>query len=417
MKHNSKIHLEENRIHLREEPDGDEAVSFQKKENKRTKKASLILILFLIWVGVFLCSLLFINTYDQFFFSLADWTGDVSENIQNFFTFLTGKGHSGGIDGLFYQYLVVALVGAGLSACGAVFQGSFKNVLAGPSTMGVMSGGTLGCIIYLLLFAGTSANGLAAAGNQVIAAAENRSFPEQYMAQIFILAGCFGAIALVLGISAAAGKGNVSPSAMVVAGMVFSTVVGNFNMLAQYFMIAKNPADTRIDTLQSMMMGNFNAVGSPLVLLMMAVPILVCIVILLLMGGKLNLLALGEEETVAMGLDAARIRTLMILAGTILTAVVVAFCGHVGFVGFMVPLIARRLTGPDMRKLIPVSALTGAILLTVIFDAARFLAMTDSLNVITSAIGAVVMTAALFRKKGEKNHAAYKGAGTGHMER
>lgn len=422
--------FQNNRIHIHTDPENagplEHAGKHKKKPadeknlwqpGRKSRKMSFIWILFLVWLGIFLLSLFFIVSYRQGFFTIAYWLESVSGNIQSFFALLTGYGADNAVGKTLCQYLCIAFAGAGLAACGAVFQGTFRNVLAGPSTMGVMSGGTLGCTL-LLAFAGpVTQAGVVADANDALEASRQIGFWQQYQMSFAILIGCFGAVALVLGVSVLAGKGKVSPSALIVAGTVLSTVIGNVNMLIQYFIVEKNPSDPRIDTIRDVMMGSFNNATTPAVVAMMGIPIGICLVILLLISGRLNLLAMGEDEATVMGLNVPRCRNIMILVGTVITAAVVSFCGHIGFLGFMVPLVGRKVAGPDMKRLLPASMLLGAILLTLIFDLARFLTLTDSINIITSPIGAFVLLVVLLRKKGARQNGTVKAAGPADLER
>lgn len=357
---------------------------------------TLIPVLVLVLVVLFFFSLLFIVPYRQWSFSLAYLFESVRGRFAQLYAFFTGASSEFGVT--VYQYLAVSLAGAALAACGAIFQGSFRNVLAGPSTMGVMAGGTLGCLLYLLLF--TSASGAAAYTTADLDAWAARSFFQTYQRQIFTLLGCFGGVALVLGVGTAAGRGRLSAPAMVLSGTVFSAITREIGQLIQYYMILKDPADPRIDAVSDLMMGSFNGINGWQPLLLMGVPIVLCLGVLLLLRRRMNLLLMSEDEALTIGVNIRAYRYVMVAAGTVLTAVVVAFCGHIGFLGFMIPLVGRRLVGPDMARLLPVSLLVGAILLTLVFDAAYIAGMTDYLNVFTSAIGGAVMLVTLLRKGG-----------------
>jgi iron complex transport system permease protein len=179
-------------------------------------------------------------------------------------------------------------------------------------------------------------------------------------------------------------------------------------MVIQYYIILKDPTDTRVEEIQDLMMGSFNDVTTGRTILLMAVPIVLCLALLLALRGKLELLGLGEEAE-TMGVPVARYRNLTILLGTVLTAVVVAFCGRLGFLGFMIPLVGRKLVGPGLRKLLPVSLLIGSILLTVVFDVAYICGLTDYLNLFTSSIGCTVMLVTLLCRKGGQGNDAFPG--------
>lgn len=232
-----------------------------------------IVLFFLFWL-----SLLLIVPYQQFHMTPAWFFEHIQDRFVQLYAFLTGSSSDFGIT--VYQYLAVMLVGAALAACGCVFKGSFRNELAGPSTMGVMAGGTLGLLIYLLLFA--SSDGLIAYGQADLTAWAGRSLVEVYGRQIFTLLGCCASVAVVLLVATAAGRGHLSSSAMILSGTVLSTLTGSVSKLLQYYMILSDPADPRIDTLRDVSMGNFNSINSATTLLLLAAPLLVCMAVLLL---------------------------------------------------------------------------------------------------------------------------------------
>lgn len=375
---------------------------FQKQEKRNAHRIRLIWILAIIWVGLYFGSIMLHFDYYlagsgmDMYNTPAHILKTIVDSMQRSIYLFSGGGDPKNIDMTYYRYLAIALAGAALSACGAVFQGTLKNVFAGPSTMGVMAGGSAGCMFYLLVFQGS----VSAVGNTVMSYVWS-----QYSQQLCTLAGCFGGVSLILLVSTFVGRGRVSSTSMVIAGSVFTAVINNLMMAAQYVMIARNPDDGRIQDLRELMMGNFTNMGSLPALLMMGIPILICLVLLISNSAKLNVLSFGEEEAAVMGINVQRCKTLMLLAGAILTAMVVSFCGQIGFLGFMMPLIARKLVGPDLKKLLPISMMAGAILLTVIYDVALMLSLSSYLNTITSPIGCAVMLIVLFKKGGGQKNA------------
>lgn len=398
---------QEQRIHLRES--GDETSLFREKEKKREKKWSVVTILFFAYAGVFFASLLFLVEYSagaRWQFSFAYMLRIIRQNIQNLYEFIIGNGAPGGINFQIIRYLIVGLVGASLAACGALLQGTFRNVLAGPSTLGVQSGGTLGNMIYVLFFCTTTGETVVYRFRDMQQIAAESTFWDRNLQQLLVFAGCLFAVVLVLGISTIAGKGKVSSSAMILAGTIFSSVIGSFCALIQYYIILKNPSDSRITTLRSLSMGSLDRAYSMEHFVSMAVILIPCMVILALLSGKMNLLALGEVPAAAMGMNVRRYKMIMMLVSTLMTAVVTAYVGHIGFIGFMVPQITRRLSGPDFRRIFPASLAVGAVLLTLIYDAARVAGMTDSLNLFTSVIGSIAMLYVLLKKRGGQADAA-----------
>ncbi len=387
-----KRSLSNNKIHLRAAQAEEETRQLREEEQKRGGRLPVTAVLAILLFFLFWGSLLLVVPYRQWTFSPAWIFESVRTRFEQLYRFLFGEYTAFSIT--VWQYLAIMLVGAALAACGTIFQGSFRNVLAGPSTMGVMSGGSLGCLLYLvLIWEETGSEGLWG----------------RYAQPFCTLIGCFAGVALVLVVATAAGRGRLSPSAMVLSGTVFSTVTQSFSKLIQYYIILKDPTDVRIELIQSLMMGSLDRVTSGTTVLMMGIPILLCLGGLLVLSGRLNLLSMGEEEALTMGVNVPAYRYLMIGIGTVLTAVVVAFCGHVGFLGFMIPLVGRKLVGPDMRRLLPVCMLLGAILLMAVFDIAYIAGLAGYLNLFTSSIGSIVMIVVLFSRKEGAERAAFPG--------
>lgn len=394
------------RIHLKES--GDEVSIFQENERRRNKKPGIVGFLFLVYVLVFLFSLLFLVEYNTnsavLKFSTAYVLRIIRMNFDNLYNYIMGNGAPGGISFVIRRYLIVGLVGASLAACGALLQGTFRNVLAGPSTMGVQSGGTLGNMIYVLFFCTSTEIITVYQYDEMVEIAETSSFFERNLQQLLVIGGSLFGILFVVGIAVIAGKGKVSSSAMILAGTVFSSVIGSFCSIIQYYIIIKDPLDPRIEQMRSLSMGSMNRAYSLEHLISMAVILLPCIFILGLFSGKMNILAFGEEAAQTMGMNVRFYRLVMIGASTLMTAVVTAYVGQIGFIGFMVPQVTRRIVGPDFRRLFPASVVCGALLLTVIYDVARVIGLTDSMNLLTSIMGSIVMMLVILNKKGGPRH-------------
>ena len=384
----------ENRIRLRSSP--GETSDFLHSERKRGRALPTAAVLGIILFFLLVISLLFTVSYKDWVFSPAWIFESVKRRLEQLYLFFFAGGSPIGVT--VYQYLAVVLTGAGLAACGAILQSSFRNVLAGPSTMGVMSGGSLGFILFLILFqsAGTEVTYTVAD----LAAYSSRGFFEVYGQQLCTFAGGIGGVALILAVATLAGRGKLSASAMIISGTVFASLIGNISMIIQYYLIKNDPSDARIDAIRNLMMGSLNNITSWQHVVLLAVPILICFALLLFISGKLNALSLGEDEALTMGVDIRKLRYGTVAVTGIISAVVIAFCGHIGFLGFMAPLIGRKLIGPNMRVLLPNCMLLGAILLTVIFNVAYFFGLTGYLNLFTSVIGCIVMLVTLLSKKG-----------------
>ena len=360
------------------------------------RRLSLCALLAVVLFFLFWCSLLLAVPYRDFVWSPAWIFTSVRRRAAELYRFLFAGGSPFGVS--VWQMLAVVLTGAALSACGGALKGSFRNAMAGPSTMGVMAGGSLGMLLYLLLFVSDSASTTVAVFDADAYAAQG--FFALYGRQLFTLLGCLLGTGLILAVAFAAGRGRLSAPAMIVSGTVFSVLIQNFSALIQYFMIVKNPDDPRIEAIRDLMMGSFNGVTTGLSVLLLGVPILLCLLVLLLLSPRLDLLSLDEAEAISMGFPVRRYRLALVVISTVLTAVVVAFCGHIGMLGFMVPLLGRKLSGPGLRRQMPVNMLLGAILLVLIYDAATVAGLTDYLNLFTSGIGCVVMLCMLLSGRG-----------------
>ena len=121
---------------------------------------------------------------------------------------------------------------------------------------------------------------------------------------------------------------------------------------------------------------------------MMAPPILAGILVMVLLSGYLNILSLGDEEARTLGIHATTYRLIFILASTLISALTVVIAGAVGWVGLIIPHIARMLVGPDNTTLLPVSALLGAGYLIVVDDVARLaFAFELPIGIVTALVG------------------------------
>jgi iron complex transport system permease protein len=281
------------------------------------------------------------------------------------------------------QYMIVALVGAALAVSGAVYQGAFRNALASPTTLGVETGGVLGGMIFIMVFFTDEQYGTMTASET----SGSADFLVNYGLTLFILIGCFFMVAVVLGASRILGRGKYSTLGLILSGVIFSGGVGEVLGLIQYSMLQKNMYDTRVYAMRYLMMGTFTKAFTPQQLLMMGVPVLLGIAFILLMRGKLNLLVFGEDEAKTMGINVGLIRNVTVAVVTVLTAVVITYCGMIGFVGFIIPHMTRRIVGPDFHYMLPASALIGSIIMMVIFNIAMAVGWAANINLMTSLVG------------------------------
>jgi iron complex transport system permease protein len=260
---------------------------------------------------------------------------------------------------------LAALVGASLAAAGVAFQSLLRNDLADPYIVGVSAGASVGAEAVLL----SASGGLWLGGWGVPAAA-------------------FGsALAAMLAVySLARRHGRVAVTSLLLAGVVISAFLSG---IATLMLQLGPPQDTQ------------HILGRLLGSLQDATPTQCGIVLLVFCLGSLvlfaearamNVFALGEDSARHLGIETERFKAILIVTGTLLTAVTVAFAGIIGFVGLMVPHIARRLAGtPDHRRVLPL-ALPGGAILMVWADTLARTAMPDGrelpVGVITAFLGA-----------------------------
>lgn len=271
------------------------------------------------------------------------------------------------------RLLLCILVGACLSASGAAYQGLFRNPMVSPDILGVSTGASVGACIAILLSAPT--------------------LVVQLSAFIFGIVS----VLLVIGIASAVGKGNPQTLIMILAGMVMSSVFNAFNTLIRYIAIDVDDklADITFWTMGSFAKsGNFANVGILLVLFLISgVP-------LLLIRWRINVLAFGEEEAAAMGVDTRKIRMIIIVCATMMTASSIALIGNVGWVGMTLPHITRLMVGPNYKILLPTTMLSGALFLVIVDNIARGAAASEiPIGVLTALIGAPIFIFLIFKGK------------------
>jgi iron complex transport system permease protein len=331
--------------------------------------------------------------------SLAWYLEMVVQNIATFGTWATG-GETSSTRLLFIQYIIVALVGSALALSGAVYQGAFRNALASPSTLGVQSGGVLGGTLFVLFAMRDDGTNLFADESPRLLARFGLSFS--------ILLGCLFMVAAVsLAARAFSRSGRMSTLVLVLCGMVFAGGVAEILGLIQYRMMVTNTFDNRTYALRYMLMGSFQGVYTPMHLALISIPVCAAGAVIMAMRGRLNLIVFGEDEARSMGVRVPLIRNLTVGVVTLLTAVVLSFCGMIGFVGLIVPHVARRMVGPDFNYLIPASALLGAASMMLVFHIASALGLATNINMMTSLVGGILFFCMLlyYRRRGHADWA------------
>lgn len=257
------------------------------------------------------------------------------------------------------RVLAAMLVGAALATAGASYQVLFRNPLVSPDILGVSSGAALGavCGIFLSL--------------PVIAI------------QGFAFLGGMGAVVLVIFVAQAV-RGVDQTLVLVLTGVVMGALAGAATSLLK---VMADPYD-QLPAITFWLLGSL-ASTTQLDLGPVLPAVLVGLVPLILLRWRINLLSLGDDEARALGVDAPRLRLLVIAAATLITASVVAIAGVVGWVGLVIPHIARMLVGPSFATLLPVAAILGAGYLLLVDTLCRTLATIEiPLGILTAVLGA-----------------------------
>ena len=270
--------------------------------------------------------------------------------------------------------LCALLSGASLSLCGAAMQGLLRNPLADGSTMGVSTGASLGAVLALAF--GVSIPGLPDAG-------------AMGMAMLF----AFGSLLLILALAYTLDR-SFSTHSIILIGMVYSMFASALMNIAITF------SGEKIKSITFWTMGSlaYKTYKDALILL---VALTVCGAVLIRSSRALNAFALGEDNARHVGVNVKGVKLTVLIAVSVLIGVCVSIGGTIGFVGLVMPHIARMLVGPNHRRLLPVSMYLGAIFLLLADLVARTLLGSRQLpiGVVTSIFGAITFVVIFYRTR------------------
>ena len=355
--------------------------NLHKRSILQTSRAAFWLSLLILLVFLFF-SLLFAVSVGAVKIPIARVYGVIAENIKNWVLhFFNGQAFtpvSGTVgDVVWYirmpRLIQAMAIGLGLSVCGVIMQAVVKNPLAEPYVLGISSGASLGATMAVLLGVGASL------GTNSVG-----------------IVACIGAFAISIGVVAISNIGGRSNSIkLLLAGMALSSVCSAFSSLIVYFAHDKEG----IETITYWMMGSM--AGADWQRVGLIVPIAICGVLFFCTQSRtLNLMLLGDESAITLGKDLHRWRQLYLLVSSMIVGFAVYCAGMIGFVGLVVPHVMRMLYGTDHRRLVPASALGGAILLTWADIGCRTLipGMELPIGLLTSIIGAPWFIVLMVRK-------------------
>ena len=255
------------------------------------------------------------------------------------------------------RVLSVLLVGAALSVAGASYQGMFKNPLVSPDLLGASAGAGLGACLALLW-----------------------SLPNE-MVQLFAFVGGMAAVGMAVWLNGFVKSDPIL--GLILGGILVSTLFQSGTSLIK-FMADSND---KLPSITFWLMGSFASVTLE-DFLRILVPMAVGFAILMFQRWKLNVLSFGDEEARSMGINTKRTRLLVIFASTLLTSSSVAIAGMVGWIGLVIPHLARAIVGPNYRVLLPVTMAVGAGYLLIVDDIARLAASVEiPIGILTAVLG------------------------------
>ena len=255
------------------------------------------------------------------------------------------------------RILAAALIGASLSVAGASFQAMFVNPLVSPSLLGVLAGASFGAALGMV-------------------------FSDSWLA-VQCLTFFFGFLSVLIAVGIAKmHKGNAI-LLLILGGIISSALFTSLLSIIKYIADPSN----QLPAIVQWLMGGLSLVDYR-TLMFAGIPQLVSIMLMILFSGYLNALSMGDEEARSLGIPVEWIRMFLIFLATLMSALTVVLAGMIGWVGLIIPHIARMLVGPDNKILIPASALIGAIYLIIVDDVSRMLfSMEIPIGITTSLIG------------------------------
>ena len=258
------------------------------------------------------------------------------------------------------RIIAAVLVGAALAAAGASYQGVFCNPMVSSDILGASAGAGFGASLAILM----GAPGV--------------------VVQVAAFVGGLIAVSLTCAIARVVDRAGSGTLTLVLAGIVIQALFQAFVGCAKYL------ADpySQLPEITFWLMGSLSTTNFDDISLMI-VPLAVGLAVLLALRWRINVLSMGEEEASALGVNTHRLRLVIIACATLVTGSAISVAGQVGWLGLVVPHLARMIVGPNYRYLLPASVLLGGSFLLVVDDVARTVMQAEiPLGILTAVIGA-----------------------------
>jgi iron complex transport system permease protein len=324
----------------------------------RMKNARSALPGFAIAIAVLIAGLLLALTVGRYPISLGDLIsvllakaggprGDISPAVESVIWQVRGP-----------RVMAAMLVGAALAVAGTAFQGLFRNPLVSPDILGASSGAALGAVLGIFLSLGV------------------------FAIQAIAFVGGLLAVGIVYVIGAAV-RSRDPILVLVLTGVVVGSLFGAGVGLVKYLADPYN----QLPAMTFWLLGSLSATGVPDLLPLFG-PVAIGTAVLIALRWRMNVMSLPEEEARALGVATGPLRIAIVAAATLVTSASVATAGIIGWVGLVVPHLARSLVGPDFARLLPAAAILGGGYLLLIDTLARTLAQVEiPLGILTAVIG------------------------------
>ena len=265
------------------------------------------------------------------------------------------------------RILAAMIVGAALSVSGGAFQAMFVNPLVSPGILGVLAGASFGAALGIMVS------------------------EEWITVQLLAFVFGFAAVLVAMGVAGIYRETSSKTILLVLGGVISSAL---FSALLSVVKYTADPYN-KLPTIVYWLMGSFAAVDKNTAFIVFG-PMLTGIIVLSLMGKYLNILSLGDDDAKALGVRVGLVRAAAIFAATLISALTVVVAGMIGWVGLIIPHIARFLVGPDNRVLLPMCAALGAAFLVVVDTLCRTaLSVEIPVGIATSLIGIPIFIIAL----------------------
>lgn len=271
------------------------------------------------------------------------------------------------------RVIAAVVVGLGLSLSGVLFQGLLNNPLADSYTLGISSGSAFGACLSIFI-----------------------SIKTGLIMPIQPFAIAFGILTMYLVLRIAKLRGSLESSSLILSGIIVGSV------FSAGLSLLKSLADEDVASMVFWLMGNLSSKSMHQVLIL-AIVVIIGFIISMKYSHELNIITLGRDEAISVGVNYEKIYRLLIVTAAAMTGYCVSLCGIIGFVGLVVPHLARLGIGADNKKIIPISALLGAtFLLTADTITRTILTHEIPVGIITTLVGGPFFMYIYLGKRGAK---------------